>query len=245
MKKLTTTSVLCSAIALASSANAQVTADSFGTKGTIAIHALTGAPLLAGSVLGVELGATPILGLHTTTNGEPDTKVGNVTTEHSTRSTAFYINPRVHYFVIDHLSIGAEVLLASFSSTNITKTNGTTKEDDVPAPTALGVMPIIGYDIPISAKFSIWPQAGLGVRHGWYTESVGNQDVDHSETWWFVAADVPIMFHLVPNLSIGVGPGVTVTLSKSQSAKAGGTSVSQDVSTTQIRWLSASLVGSF
>jgi hypothetical protein len=164
----------------------------------------------------------------------------------STRATAFYINPRAHYFVIDHLSIGGEVLFATISAKNIEKRNGATTETTADAPNALGIMPIIGYDISITDKFSIWPQGGIGLRHAWFTH-VNNRppDTDFSENWWFFAADVPFMFHLVPHFSLGVGPGVTVTLSKTQSASQGGITVSEDHSTFQVRWLSATLVGWF
>jgi hypothetical protein len=246
MKKLLSISTLGVVVAVAGAANAQTKDAAFDAKGTLAIQALTAAPMLASDTLGFELGSTPILGLNTTTHSGPERTVGNTTTQTSVRATAFYINPRAHYFILDHLSIGGEVLFASISAKSITKTNGTTTETDAPGPNALGLMPLIGYDISISDKFSIWPQGGIGFRRAWYTEHRDRQpDIDHGESWWFFAADVPFMFHPVPHFSLGVGPGVTVTLSKSQSASQGGITVSEDHSTTQIRWLSATLVGWF
>jgi hypothetical protein len=246
MKKLLSVSTLGIVVAVAGSANAQTKEGSFGTKGTLAIQALTAAPMLASDVIGYELGGTPILGLNTTTHSGPERTVAGQTRQDSVRATAFYINPRMHYFVIDRLSIGGEVLFATISAKDISKVNGSTTETTRDAPNALGIMPLIGYDIALSEKFSIWPQGGIGLRRAWYTH-VNNRppDTDFGETWWFFAADVPFMFHPVPHFSLGVGPGVTVTLSKTQSASQGGTTVSEDHSTTQIRWLSATLVGWF
>jgi hypothetical protein len=245
MKKLLSISTLGVVVAVASAANAQTKDSAFDAKGTIAIQALTGAPLLASDVLGADLGSTPILGLNTTTHSGPEHNEGGAVVQDSTRVTAFYINPRVHYFIIDHLSIGGEVLFATFSAKAIEKRNGATTETDTPAPNALGLMPLIGYDIAITDKFSIWPQGGIGFRRGWYTTPSPRGDIDHGESWWLFAADVPFMFHPVPHFSLGVGPGVTFTLSKSQSVKQGGVTVSEDHTTTQIRWLSATLVGWF
>ncbi|MGZ3418575.1 MAG: hypothetical protein ACXVEE_11955 [Polyangiales bacterium] len=246
MKKLLSVSTLGVVVAFASSACAQVKEGGFGQKGTIAIQVLTAAPMLASDVIGYELGATPILGLNTTTHSGPERTVAGTTTQSSTRATAFYINPRAHYFLIDHLSLGGEVLFATISAKDIVKTNGVTTETTRDAPNALGLMPLIGYDIALSDKFSIWPQGGIGFRRAWYTHHPDRgADTDFGESWWFFAADVPFMFHPLPHFSLGVGPGVTVTLSKSQSATQGGTTVSEDHSTTQIRWLSATLVGWF
>jgi hypothetical protein len=254
MKKLVSAAVALAFATVAWDSSAQTTAGKFGEKGTIAVHAATGAPMLIATD-SVSFGATPTLGLSTTRYSDPERCTPAGCTNSRVSVTGFYINPRVHFFAIDNLSIGGEVLFATFSGTVTTETTvggakRTTDRDLERAPTAFGLMPIIGYNIQVTDLFSIWPQGGIGFRRISSTDlndvNNPNDDVDHARTWWFVNADVPLLLHLAPHFALGAGPGITVTLSETESQKtAARTESLSGYATTQFRWFNAHLIGWF
>jgi hypothetical protein len=247
MKKLASVAVSLTLCTIAWSSQAQEI--KFGDKGTLAVHAATGSPMLETAFSQIRLGATPTLGFQTTTFSEPEEcgepSPGRCETN-SARYTTFYLNPRIHFFPIDNLSIGGEILFATFSGKTITeRTNpGERIERDASfAPTGFGIMPTIGYNIRISDKFSIWPHGGIGFRRFAWDP---NPDTELSESWWFFNADVPFMLHIAPHFSIGAGPGATITLDQSSKRRFRGVADPEnDYSTTMIRWFNAHLIGYF
>jgi hypothetical protein len=243
MKKLASVAASVAVFAIAWSSQAQET--KFGDKGTLAVHAATGSPMLETSFAGLRLGATPTLGFQTSTFSNPETCARPPTCETvKYRYTSFYFNPRIHFFVIDNLSIGGEVLFATFSARQITEQKNpdrTIDEKIDESPTGFGIMPMIGYNIRISDKFSIWPHGGIGFRHfGWE-----EPNEEWSENWWFFNADVPFMLNIAPHFSIGAGPGATFTLSQNRKRTFLGRSEDFDHGTTMWRWFNAHLIGYF
>lgn len=63
-------------------------------------------------------------------------------------TTAIFLAPALDYFVIDSLSLGAQVLF------------GWSKAGDSKS-TTVGLEPRIGYAVPINAQLSFWPTAGI------------------------------------------------------------------------------------
>lgn len=231
-------------------------AGKLGEKGTLAIHAATGSPMLGNAAdTPIQMGATPTLGFSTVTFSEPETCTPTTCTARRVRATGFYINPRLHYFVIDNLSIGGELLFATFSGKSIrdirnvnTNATNTTEVELSTAPTGFGLMPMIGYNIALGDKVSLWPQGGIGFRRFGYTEpqNAPNPDIETSETWWFVNVDVPFLIHIAPHFELGAGPGATFTLSQSYSRTAGArTDTVSGYATTAFRWFNAHLIGYF
>lgn len=256
MKRFASAAVGIALASLAASSHAADVSGKLGEKGTLAIHAATGSPMLFdASTGGVQAGATPTLGFQTTTFSSPEVCTPTTCRETRVRATGFYINPRIHYFVIDNLSIGGEVLFASFSGKTITDTRDvnsstirTTEVDLDTAPTGFGLMPMVGYNIALGERFSLWPQGGIGFRHFGYTEPqpAPASDIERSENWWFVNIDVPFLIHISQHFELGAGPGVTFTLSQSYSTKTGSrTDTINDYHTTAFRWFNAHLIGYF
>lgn len=263
MKKLASAAVGIALCTFAWSSQAQET--KFGDSGTLAIHAATGSPMLAtvpaavggGDQSGFMIGATPTLGFHTSRYSTPEECRGNDCFETTTSVTSFYINPRIHYFVIENLSIGGEVLFATFSGSRETRTRDvrtggvvTVDRDLNEAPTALGIMPMIGYNIRLGNRFSIWPHGGIGFRHVGFNDpndpADPTDDVDTSFKWWFFNADVPFLLHIAPHFALGAGPGVTVSLSHSATVTFRGVdTTTSGWTTTQFRWFNAHLIGYF
>lgn len=259
MKKFASAAVGIALCTFAWSSQAQET--KFGDSGTLAIHAATGSPMLGAVPVQngghFAIGATPTLGFQTSKYSTPEICDNNSCDETTTTLTSFYVNPRIHYFVIENLSIGGEVMFATFSGESEfrrrdlrTNTTGTVTRDVDEAPTAFGIMPMIGYNIRLGQKFSIWPHGGIGYRHVGMTDlndvNDPTDDRDTNFNWWFFNADVPFLLHIAPHFALGAGPGVTVSLSHSRSETFRNIETSQSGwTTTQFRWFNAHLIGYF
>lgn len=199
------------------------TTNHFGEKGTLALHITTG-PMIGG----LSSGGTPTFGIETRKvkpeGGETDSR------------TYFYLNPRIHYFIVHNISIGGEILFARAAG----EAGDSTR-------TGWGFMPKLGFDLLLGEKFSFYPQAGLGYRRITWSSRIPGvagvpaQEIDVGESWIFADVDVPLFYHPVPNLAIGVGPQFTFTLA--QWRKSG--DAEQDLTTTSFRWLTAHLMGWF
>jgi hypothetical protein len=247
-------------LAVATPAAAQRATGRFGEKSTIAVHVATGSPMLQHyrnvdvRTSTPEIGATPTLGFETTTRRGPDRECdGSGRCEQDRSSwTVFYLAPRLHYFVIDNLSIGGEFLLGFGGGTLTTRErDGRERERDIGVGTFFGVAPMIGYNVQISDSFSIWPQGGIGFRRFGYTDDRGTpvttDDIDISHNVWFFTADVPFLLHLAPHFAIGAGPGLTVSFSDkwTYSDPRGGSVTTPNYGLTNIRWFNAHVIGWF
>lgn len=179
----------------------------FGTKGQISLNS-TGSSL--SGTTGISF-LTPFVAMGTTSTTSPDRPTGAGTTSTTTRTTTFALNPGIDVFVIDHLSIGGEVALGRTSFSNESKvttpagTNTTTTDS---SDTFFGLMPRIGYAIPLGKSFSLWPRAQIG-----FLRTSGD---DTTEMRSFAGLDAHFLWHPTASFFLGVGPGFTATLSNSR-----------------------------
>ncbi|HVW24719.1 MAG TPA: hypothetical protein VHC69_05085 [Polyangiaceae bacterium] len=110
-------------------------------------------------------------------------------------TTSILLQPAVDYFVIDHLSVGGFLLL------NYQHTKGSHS-------TTFGIGPRVGYDIPLSSFFSIWPKVGLS-----FSSVTGpGPDANNLALNLFV----PLMLHPAPHFFLGFGPALDVDLTGNQ-----------------------------
>ena len=112
--------------------------------------------------------------------------------------TILRIAPTVDYFVANHLSLGANFLLARDSL------GGTTSN-------ALGGGLRLGYNIPLSDRVSFWPRGGGQILQGKISDDA-NEAGQVSTLRVRVVADAPILFHPVPHFFIGAGPAFGIDL---------------------------------
>jgi hypothetical protein len=222
--------VVIGAVALPASAQTAA-GTTFGTQGQFAIDAQGGeaffgypwgVPVGGGAGggarpgFGQQYGLTPFIGWSFRNSSQPD----NGADHQDNKQSFFYINPGVDYFVIDHLSLGGEVVFGLLGTSTTFHVRGQPdRSQDGPGATLFGIMPRVGYDIPIGSMFSLWPRGGIGFQH---ISVSGGGVPDSSATAWFFYADVYFMFHFVEHFFFGVGPGLTVSLSSS--ATVGGAS---------------------
>jgi outer membrane protein with beta-barrel domain len=125
-------------------------------------------------------------------------------------SSTFVLRPAIDYFVIDHLSVGAFTGL-EYSSTPASST------------TTYGIGPRVGYDIPLSERFSVWPKAGLSFNSSKVTldpVTVGGfttPERSDSNSALAINLYVPLMFHS-HHYFAGLGPSVDADITGSPKA---------------------------
>jgi hypothetical protein len=119
--------------------------------------------------------------------------------------TTFVLRPAIDYFVIDHLSVGA------FTGLEYSSAPGGSV-------TTYGIGPRVGYDIPFTERFSIWPKAGLSFNSTtvkFDASSIGGINVPSSSTSNTALAlnlYAPVMFHS-HHYFVGFGPSLDADLS--------------------------------
>jgi hypothetical protein len=111
-------------------------------------------------------------------------------------TTTIDLAPAVDYFVMDHLSVGG---FLRFDYSHFPSGHAT----------AFGIGPRVGYDIPFSGLFSVWPKLGFS-----FATSSTSQPNQPSETSNNFALNifVPVMLHPAEHFFIGFGPAFDVDL---------------------------------
>ncbi len=208
MKKILAVAVALASASVVAPAAAQTDLSPFGTQGQLAISAQGGVRLFDAEGADTQVGLTPFLGWEFRKSTQPD--LNNNGRYNSFKNSAFYINPGADYFVIDHLSIGGEVLFASTGFSTTRHAPGAGDTTDTISGTHWGIMPRVGYDIPLSSLFSFWPRGGIGFQTSSFS---GGGGADTSNTLWYFFIDAPFLVHPIEHFFIGAGPGVTVSLS--------------------------------
>jgi hypothetical protein len=108
-------------------------------------------------------------------------------------TTTLQLRPAMDYFVADNLSLGG---FLGIDYTEIPSGHTTTW--------AIG--PRVGYNVPFSDRFSIWPKAGLA-----FTSTSIAMDPpasDSTSTNLALNLFVPVMFHPVEHFFLGFGPAL-------------------------------------
>lgn len=122
-------------------------------------------------------------------------------------STQLIMRPAVDYFVIDYLSIGG------FLGINYNSSPGGSS-------TAWSLGPRIGYNIPLSNRFSLWPKVGFSLATTSQKQDAVNLPnglVSPAQTTTSTSSQLnlfmPLMFHVVQHFFIGFGPAFDLDLS--------------------------------
>lgn len=148
--------------------------------------------------------------------------------------TTFWLAPAADYFVIDHLSIGGLLELASTSGSVDVPINatGATQNFNLPTTTNFTLLPRIGYMISLANdRFGIWPRGGLGYASRQVAS--GNVNNSNKETFGSVIAsvDVGFLFRVNETFFLRAAPEMTFSLGGSHSStNAAGNSVSANAS---------------
>jgi hypothetical protein len=112
-------------------------------------------------------------------------------------STTFVLRPALDYFIIDHVSLGF------FTGVDYAKAAGASK-------TTYGIGPRIGYDIPFTPRFSVWPKVGFSFNST--TLKTDTPPLSDSTSGIALNLFAPVMFH-TNHYFVGFGPALDVDLS--------------------------------
>jgi hypothetical protein len=121
-------------------------------------------------------------------------------------TTALVLRPAVDYFIADYISLGGFLGLA------YTSTGGGSD-------TTFSIGPRVGYNIPLSERFSFWPKVGFSFASTSQkqddTELANGQTAsnDTSNTSIQLNLFAPFMFHAVEHFFVGLGPAFDLDLS--------------------------------
>jgi hypothetical protein len=132
-----------------------------GAKGSIILDDLAG--FRASSVGGV--GYSGPLGISTQSLSEniPSGNANATGGSDTFHYTTIWFAPSLDYFVIDHLSIGGLIEIATTSSSfSESLTGAATTTTSLPTTTNVTVLPRVGWMFNLADRWAIWPRAGLG-----------------------------------------------------------------------------------
>lgn len=117
-------------------------------------------------------------------------------------STVLVLRPAFDYFLMDNLSLGG-FLGIEYQSVPTGQT------------TTWAIGPRIGYNIPVSSRFSFWPKAGFSFASTSQSvdQSPGDPEGESvSSTSLALNLFAPVMFHPVQHFFLGFGPALDVDL---------------------------------
>jgi hypothetical protein len=177
---------------VAGNAGAQDAGATFGKAGTLNVS--WDQPLVAGSVVAADPGLNNLRPAPTTLTpiGFQYYSVSN----NGGSDTLFSLAPAADYFVIDNLSLGAQLMLGFLSSSPPAPGQGDTT-------TMWGIAPQIGYNISLSDSISFWPKLFFAFAGASVSNNGGSVN---SGTLGIFA---PFLFHVATHFYFGIGPDLS------------------------------------
>jgi hypothetical protein len=117
----------------------------------------------------------------------------------SSSSTSVYLRPAVDLFVARNFSIGGQLTMGATSYDAGSVTSGGSSA-------TFGVMPRLGFNIPLGSKVSIWLRGAAGYL---FTSYSFDGSSDSTSGYVFeVQGFAPLLVHPVPHFFIGIGPSL-------------------------------------
>jgi len=132
-----------------------------------------------------------------------DASIGHRTYSNSKGSETYLtIEPGIDYFVTDHASIGATLVIAHSGGTGLDY-SGTRTEF---ASTSFGLELGAGYNLRLSAIASIWLRGNVGFGSFDSSVSSASGTNQHNGTRGWVDASTPLLVHPATHFFVGAGP---------------------------------------
>jgi hypothetical protein len=101
--------------------------------------------------------------------------------------TGIFVTGSVAYFIARDLSLGVRLAYQHDAVSGY------------PSWDYASIGPTVGYNIPLGERWSIWPDVRAAWGEGW------GSGISSAQTL-ALGADVPVLFHPVPHLFVGIGP---------------------------------------
>jgi hypothetical protein len=128
--------------------------------------------------------------------------------------TRFGVAPTLDYFVVDNLSLGAQLLFDLLTNSPPSAAPGAPQPQSTTYIT-FGIAPQIGYNIALGDSFSFWPKAYFAYA----ATSVSNNGPSSSVA--AIGLFAPLLYHPVRHFYLGIGPNVSRQVGDSSSQSAG------------------------
>ena len=170
---------------------------------TVSLHTIVG-----GYIGGEKDTRVDELPIHWRPFGEPQETVVDgsaaLTWQTATNGGPSYVSSSgwvgVDHFVAQHVSIGVGAGVSYARSDG----GSTTRES-----WSVYLAPRVGYDIPISPRFSFYPRAALGFGVDSYNLESGVAQNASTTLLIYVGAYAPILWHAAPHFFVGFGPSIS------------------------------------
>jgi hypothetical protein len=153
---------------------------------------------------------------------------GGGTATATIHATTLWFAPQADYFVINHLSIGGLVEIASTSRSIDAPVNGAvTQSVNLGATTDITFLPRIGWMFALGDRFGIWPRAGIG-----YASAHGNTGTFGTSTFSGVVlnATCPFLYRLNETFFVELSPDLSFIPGSLSTNTNANTTVSQSAS---------------
>jgi hypothetical protein len=124
-------------------------------------------------------------------------------------SSSVMVAPGFDYFLVDDVSIGANVYVGSDKSTG-TDDTGTPYTN---SSTTYGLAGHLAVNIPLGPSFSLYPRGYFGFGGGSYNDTAGSDSNQASQSGAWVSLYLPLLVHPAPHFFAGFGPSVNHQLS--------------------------------
>ncbi len=126
-------------------------------------------------------------------------------------SSNFSFDPTADFFVARHFSIGGSIIVGYSNNTYTPPPNAdptTTSPASSQGQISLGLLPRIGYAIPVSDHFSIWPRVGGGIVA---VDNTGTNVGPPPTPFEFRGTvDLSLLYHIDKTFFVSVAPGLSV-----------------------------------
>ncbi len=133
----------------------------------------------------------------------------------TTHLTTFWFAPAADYFVIDHLSVGGLLEIASTSGSDKTKNiNGVETSIDRQTAIAFTFLPRVGYMIPVNTRFAIWPRGGVGYAS---RQNAPGGQAKETFTAAIFSIDCPFLYRINETFFVSASPELTFSAAGSHS----------------------------
>ena len=117
-------------------------------------------------------------------------------------TTSVNVAPGVDYFVVNNVSIGLDVFVTHQEGTSFDSTGAQTNSDS----TSVGFAPRLGFNAPLTAFLSFWPQVEIGYGIEATNEVSGLGTNQHSRKRSWVQISAPLLIHPTSHFFVGGGP---------------------------------------
>jgi hypothetical protein len=143
---------------------------------------------------------------------------GAPSSERST--TSLWLSPAADVFVLEHLSVGGRIEIAhSWGAVE-----GGGQRIELPGTTSLGLLPRVGFYVPLGDRLGIWPRIGVGWSS---TESAtflssGSAAMKTTFRTMLLDADLSLVYRFSETFFLRGGPEIGVTLGGRRTEETGG-----------------------